>query len=91
MIQKNKITDIFAGKPKIFEKIKHDPNSLICEHCKYNEREDWLADFIKTFDINQKNKLKNESTGVIIDQSFDSVVVHRGRFNDVIGVSVQWL
>jgi len=90
LIPKNKIDDKFVDKPKIYQKIKHDEDALICEHCKYNEREDWLENFITETDYSNATVKFKSKTGVTIIQKFKSLRVHRGKFNDVIGVFEQW-
>ena len=90
MIPKNKINDEFAGESKIYEKIKHDDDVLICDHCKYNKQEDWLENFITKTDYSKATVKFKSKTGADIIQKFKSLRVARGKFNDVIGVFEQW-
>jgi len=90
MIPQNKITDEFADKPKIYEKIKHDPDALICQHCSYNGREDWLKNYIQTASDKATVKQK-DLEGVAVVKKFSRMIVKRGKYNDVIGVATEWL
>lgn len=78
-----------ADKPKIYEKIKHDPNALICDHCSYADREKWLQVYIKDKDMTKKIEHKDPK-GNPITETFKNVRVIRGKYNDVIGVAEQW-
>jgi len=90
LVSKNKVKDKTKGKQWLYEKIKHNPDAIICEHCQYKEREDWLKDHLQKRKDTDTKTSKDEN-GVEKTITFKSITVHRGKYDDVIGVSTEWL
>lgn len=89
-LEKSKIKDISKLEKDLkWKKIKHNPNSLECAHCKFDEAEKSLKDKIKSMSNTDTIKAK-DTTGIEKTYTINKMIVKRGKYDDVLGWEIQW-
>jgi len=88
MLPTKMILDKKPETPK-YLRIKHDENDIDCLHCKIKKANDSLDEKIKSLGPTTKTTMIDAS-GAKSLATIKSLQVHRGRYDDVIGWSIQW-
>jgi len=90
-LPENMIVDSLKGKEKAFQSIAHsheaEPTAIQaiqCDRCKFDVRESSLEEKLKELSKDSKHTVRG------ITATIKKLTVVRGRYNDVIGWSIQW-
>lgn len=90
-VKDDKLTKLGKDKKKLkWKKLKHDPENIECLHCKYEEAENSLENHIATSNDDDTMTVKDENN---IDKivTRGKTTILRGKHDDVIGWSTEWL